>query len=128
MPTVAQCTGPPIPAGATAQYTAGLFDANMKPVPGSAFSSLQLTIADTLTGTIINNVNGVSILNVGRGTVDPQGNLTINLQTGDTALQYPAFPLVKRSLLIVGVYNGGASTLIHQANFLIAALLGGLGE
>ena len=126
MPTIVQCRGGPVVAGSTPQYTAGLFDASGNPVAGSNLTTFTLTIVDTLTGAIINGVSGVNILNTGRGTVDDLGNVTVNLLSGDTALDYPTLDLVSRSLIFWYSYNNGATVGAHQADFQIVSLAGGL--
>lgn len=128
MPTIAECRGPPVPSGSTPIYTSALVDTSDNPIPGSNLNTLTLTIADTLTGMIINGVQNVNILNANRGIIDQFGNVTVLLEPGDTMLSYPSYPRVERSLIFVWTYNGGASVGIHQANFKIDAVAIPIGQ
>lgn len=122
MPAVVNVPGGSFAAGATLLYTAQLVDPNYNPIAGSALNTLVLTIADTMTGAIINNCQDVNILNTGRGTIDESGNLTITLSSADTAMSETPAPQVQRSLIYDWTYNGGQATGRHQANFVLTAL------
>lgn len=128
MPTIAECRGPPVPSGSTPIYTAALVDTNDNPIPGSNLNTMLLTIADTLTGTIINGVQNINILNTNRGIIDQFGNVTVLLEPADTMLGYPSYRIVERSLIFVWTYNGGSSVGIHQANFKVQALAIPIGQ
>lgn len=120
----------PWASGSTPVYQGQIVDPYGNGIPAADFSALTLTIADTLTGTIINNVDQVNILNTGRGTIDTEGNLTINLQAGDTSMsEVPGAAQVQRSLIIDWTYavtgsQASAGSGRHQANFILAALAG----
>lgn len=115
-----------IPEGSTPTYTANLVDSFGDPVPAQDLNTLTLTICDTLSGEIINSCDQENILNGGRGTITPEGLLTIQLLTGDTSMSELAANVVQiqRSLIIDWTYDGGAKTGRHQANFPITRLAG----
>ncbi|MDE2105056.1 MAG: hypothetical protein KGL39_47900 [Patescibacteria group bacterium] len=122
--------GAPWAAGSTPIYTDQIVDPYGTGIPASAFSALTLSIVDTLSGTVINNVNQTNILNTGRGSIDSAGNLTISLEAGDTSLsELPSAAQVQRSLIIDWTYSvsgsqPSAGTGRHQVNFVIVALAG----
>ena len=124
MPAIANVPGGPWAAGTTPVYTATLVDGSGNPISGVTLAALTLTIADTLTGTIINGVSQINILNTGRGTIDAAGLLTISLEPGDTSMSETTGPQVQRSLIIDWTYNAGAAVGRHQANFMLVALAG----
>lgn len=115
-----------VPAGSTAIYTGKIVDESGNGIPAANLAApLALSIIETGDGVIINAVDRVNILNTNRGTVDSQGNLTINLRAGDTAW-LPAYPpslaSIKRSLVIDWIFNGGLSVGRHQFNFIVQSL------
>lgn len=116
----------PIAAGSTAQYTCKLTDVNGVPVPGSALTSLVLSLFDTMRGVIVNSIKDVNILNTGRGTIDEQGNITVIFGPDDTALIGLPAPGMKqyRSAVVDWEYNSGPLVSVgrHQMNFTILAL------
>ena len=125
MPAIANASGGPVAANTTPSFTFVLVNAAGTPISGAALQTLTLTIADTLTGTVINGVSAVNILNTNRGTIDNLGNLTITLEVADTALpETPVPPQIQRSLIIDWAYNGGVSVGRHQSNFIIVNLVG----
>lgn len=114
-----------IAEGSTPSYMATIVDGNGNAIPASSLTTLTLTIANTTTGVVINNCQQVNILNSGRGTVDANGLLTINLLVGDTSLSdSPGVAFVSRSLIIDWTYNGGTSTGRAQRDFIVRALAG----
>jgi|SRR6185437_2023727 len=113
-----------VAAGATAVYTGQLQDEDGNPISAGQLGSLTLSIVDTFSGAVVNNASQVNILNADRGTVDAQGNLTVTLETGDTALLVAADKREYRSLVFDWTYDGGAKSGRHQADFLIEALTG----
>lgn len=114
----------PFAAGSTPVYQAQIVDVDGQGVPASLITALTLSIADVLTGAIINGVTQVNILNTGRGTVDAEGNLTITLVQGDTGTsEYPGASMVERAL-VVDVATRGGLVNRHQVNFNLLALLG----
>jgi hypothetical protein len=124
MPVVTNISGGPFPAGSTAVYTAQLLDAYGNPIPGSALTSLTLTIVDTLSGAVVNGVQQQNILNTDRGVIDQQGNLTLSLEAGDMTITNPSALRIQRSLVLDWTYNGGSSSGRHQANFTLTQLSG----
>ena len=122
--------GTPFAANSTPTYTGQMVDPYVNGIPASDFSALTLTIADTLSGAIINSVNQVNILNTGRGAIDSSGNLTISLEAGDTSMsEVPGIAQIQRSLIIDWTYavtgsQPSSGSGRHQANFLLVALAG----
>ena len=114
----------PIPAGSTPTWAFQLLDENKNPIGVTALASLTLTISDPVSLSIVNSVSDKNILNADRGTVDAQGNVTIVLQGGDTALLNSTDQMEERSLIAIWTYNGGTRTGKHQADFQIQALSG----
>lgn len=119
-----QAPNGPYASNSTPIYQCQLVDIFGVGIPAASFSSLWLSIFDTLSGQTINNCNRVSILNVGRGTVDSSGNLTVTLTSADTDTgSVPSASQVQRSLLIGWTYSNVTSSgsSQHQVDFLIRA-------
>lgn len=119
-------TATPFAAGSTPSYTATIIDEDNDPVPSSVLSSVTLSIVDTASGSIINGVSAVNILNNDRGTVDQSGNLTVNLAASDTQIFNPANNLESRSLVITWVISGvgGGGTGKKQIDFSLQKMSG----
>jgi hypothetical protein len=114
----------PYAAGSTPVYIGQIVDATGTGIPSANLAALTLTIADTLSGEVINGCEAVNILNTDRGTVDGQGNLTIRLEVGDTSLGEVNTPSVQRSLVIDWSVKPNDEIGRHQVNFIILALAG----
>ena len=120
----------PYAAGSTPIYRGTLVDPYGAGIPAADLSSLTLTIADVLTGDVINGVSQVNILNTGRGTIDSSGNLQVSLLAADTSMdEVPGSLQVERALVIDWTYatSGPAATSgsgRHQVNFTLVALSG----
>jgi hypothetical protein len=117
-----------VPANSTAIYTAALAETPIgPPIPPYSLFSLTLTTFDTLTGTIINNVNKTNILNTDRGMVEQVTiggttitQLTVDLNTGDTDMsEVPGSLQVQRSLLFNFSWNGGTNQSWHRCDFIV---------
>jgi len=108
-----------VAAGATVQYQAKLVDQDNQPL--GDLESLTLSLVDTKTGTIVNAVNDLDILNVDRGTLDDKGNLRVILLPADTTLDIDVKRSV-RSLVLKWSYSSGKQGR-HQVDFKIEALL-----
>jgi len=93
-------------------------------IPAADFLTLTLSIRDTLTGAIINDCTQDNILNTGRGTIDDEGNLMIQLEVADTSMSgTPSASRVQRSLIIDWL-TATNLTGRHQANFILTRLAG----
>lgn len=120
----------PYAEGSTPIYTGQIRDVFGAGIPATAFSSLTLSIVSTLTGEVINGVDAVDILNTGRGTIDSSGNLTIQLESGDTSLStFPGQARVQYSMIIDWTYETvvaptSSGSGRHQVNFSVLALAG----
>ncbi len=127
---IAQAPNGPYAAGSTPVFTGQLLDPYGVGIPAAAFSSLTLSIVDTLSGDVINGASQVNILNTGRGTVDASGNLVISLLAADTAMsEAPGASQIQRSLVIDWTYATvglapSAGSGRHQVNFLLLSLAG----
>jgi hypothetical protein len=110
--------GGPFAAGASLVYIDIIRDEDGTPVPGSLLTSLTLTLLDTFNGAIVNGINGVNILNTGRGTVDDGGNLEVILSPADMSMSETYVPLLQRSMIFTYGVPGGL-TGIHRADFLV---------
>lgn len=126
MPAIVNAPGGPYAAGSTPVYTALLVDQLGQPISGANLTTLQLSIVDTLTGAVI--LPQTNILNVDRGTIDGLGNLTISLESSDTAIGDVDGSLgnteIERALIIDFTYNDGRNAGRHQVNFILLALAG----
>lgn len=124
---IASLPGSPYAAGQTVVVQGQLVDELGVGVSSAQLTSLTLTIVDTLTGVVVNNVLQVNILNTGRGTVDALGNLTIRLLPGDTSMiNEPGATQLQRSLVIDWQFAQGQVTSSgrQQCNFTLYALAG----
>lgn len=96
--------------------------------PGSAISSLTMTIVNTQTGLIINNCDNIDFFSR-NGTVDENGLLTYPFQSGDTSLiDTPNLTSVLRSLIFNGSYEIGQKVFRHEAKFMVTELSDELNE
>lgn len=112
----------PIVAGTTAVYTGYLQDATGAPIPPANLNSLSLTIRDTLTGSIINGVQNINILNTGRGALSQNASgtlLTCTLVSGDTGAFNATQGFEIRSLFFSWTFNNASGQGFHQADFQI---------
>lgn len=125
MPAIINIPGGPIPAGSTPIYRAKIVDGFGRGISAASLDTLTLTIVDTKTETIINDCDQVDILNTGRGTLDGNGNLAVQLLAGDTSMsEVPGLPQVQRALVFDWTYNFGTNVGRHQASFMLVALAG----
>lgn len=101
--------------GSTPQYVTTLTDVDgTTPLLPAQLVTLTLTLYDLSSGanTIVNSCNQANILNTGRGTIEADGTLTIQLTALDTAILVATRAYEKRRLLIewtwgpAGIYVG----------------------
>lgn len=124
MNAVTTISGGPFPSAATLVYSGQLLDGAGAGIPFADLDSFTLTISRLGSGSIVNGVERVDVLNAGRGTVDAEGNYQIVLSPDDTNL-LPGAPLGTQtvmSLVIDWTFNGGQVTGRHQANLTLVAL------
>lgn len=121
MSSITNISNGPFAAGSTIVYTGVIQDASGNPVSGQQLVTLTLSLVETDTGLVLNNVDQVNILNQDRGTVDNLGNLTITLSPADTAMTSD-LQVNLYSLIIDFSYNGGTGR--HQVNFKVQQLSG----
>jgi hypothetical protein len=121
MPIV-QAPNGPYPVNSTPIAQGVIVDPFGVPIPAADISVLTLTIFDTLTQTIINNVSNVDILNTGRGTVDSAGLLTIKFEAADLNMdETPGVLELQRSFVVSWTYSNvsSAGSSSAQVNFPI---------
>lgn len=124
MPTIVNLPNGPFASDTTPVYTCQIVDGTGAGIPAADFLTLTLSIRDTLTGAIINNCTQDDILNTGRGAIDDEGNLTIQLEVADTSMSgVPSASRVQRSLIIDWL-TATNLTGRHQANFTLTRLAG----
>lgn len=93
------------------------------PVVPADLASLTLTLyALDETLTIINGLNAVNILNVGRGSLDANGELIVVLGLLDTAILDQTQLMEKRVMLIQGVDISGSQATRHEVILTIRQL------
>ena len=107
----------------TARYTNRFYDEAGDPLADTDLNALTLTIYEEAGGTIINGVNDTNILNVGRGVVDAQGNLTITLEPADNQVVNSAREDEVHAMLIKWTYNT-TSKGAHLVRFPVRNLRG----
>lgn len=117
-------------ADATFTYRGVFLDDQLNPIPLSALVSLTLSLFDTNAASpaVVNDVDGIGILNTDRGVVSAGGQLTLTLAgnpgtVGDTSLTDPTNAREWRSILLRWTYNSptGLATGRHRVRFLIVA-------
>lgn len=117
--------GTQVLAGSSLVYTGQFLDTSGNPIGASALTTVTLTICDTISRQVVNQVSAVNILNSGRGAVDSQGNLTLTLQSGDTVKLNPVTAQEMRSLIIEWTYQAGAMIGKHEVQFPVLAIAPG---
>jgi hypothetical protein len=119
---------PKIPSGGTFKYLAQFVDETGSPIVAADLSTLTLSIVDTISGAIVNGVDGVNVLNQGRGAIDANGNLTVTLglvaDRMDTVLLNASDQAEQRSIVLNWTWNGGTEAMAKQVDFLIIAMPG----
>lgn len=111
----------PVIAGTTPVYTGQLVDSTLAPIGSGALTTMTLTLTDTVSNGIINNVDNIDILNTGRGTVNSSGVVTIALLTGDTMLFNVNNFVEERQMTIDYTFNGGLKVAAKIVLFTVTA-------
>lgn len=109
----------------TLRLTATLVDEAGVAIPSIGLSSLTLTLynRDSVLKEIINSVDGVNILNAGRGTVHAtSGLLTIMLEPNDNGVVDAASDLEWHRALIQGTYAAGTKAFKQEIDFQVRNL------
>lgn len=105
----------PVPEKTSLRYRASLTKEDGTALAAAELSTLTLTLYALDTArTIINSVNGTNILNVGRGTIDANGLLTVILTPDDTQVLDATLAEEKHVLLFQGTYASGAKATRHE--------------
>lgn len=98
----------PITEGSTVYLTGTILDHLLAPVPSAALFSLKVWVTDLKTGSVINNRNGQSILNVNGGTIHATtGAWTFKLGALDSAIVNTTDPYERHRVLVEWAYNVG---------------------
>jgi hypothetical protein len=124
LPPIINLPNGPFASSTQPRYRGQIFDNGGAGMELANLATFVLTIADTLTGEIINGVNRVDVFNTGRGLIDDGGGFTILLETADTAMdEVPGAPQVTRSLVLEWTTNDvPPETGRHQADFILLRL------
>ena len=113
-----------VPEGATLRYTARLTDERNLPLSSQAMMTMTLTLYD-LSGsaqTILNEVDGIDILNTGRGTLDTQGVLVVTLSPEDNPIVDDRRKRERHLMLFEWTFDGGNKTGRHEVEFVVRNL------
>lgn len=111
----------PIARATEALYKAVLVDEKDPPsvIKGSDLESIVLSLFDG--NQIFNSIQDVSILNVDRGTIDEDGNLSILLSSSDT--DFSGTESIVRNVVYKWTYSGGKKGR-HQFKMNLIPLAG----
>lgn len=123
MPAIVKLTTS-IAARSSVVYKAQLVAEDGTPLPATDIAILTLSLRDSMTREIINGLDNTDILNVGRGTLDAEGNLTVILGTDDTVPlgDPPVAGFQYRSMVLNWVGTNGTTVGWHQVDFTITIL------
>lgn len=102
----------PYVQGSTPTISMQLVDTNKNPIPGSVLDTLVFTLAawnGAAPWVPIDDIENINILNTDRGTIDENGNLTVNLLSSDTQVATMVTPLVQRAVIVRFTLNNGTS-------------------
>jgi hypothetical protein len=112
-----------VPEGATWRFKGILKDEQGQVIQGSALATLTLTLKDRDTGTILNGVNAVNILNTGRGVVDEAGLLRVTLTPADNVMQDSAKDLEAHVMVLRWTWGATAEKAgAHEVEFSVKNL------
>lgn len=106
-----------IPEKSSAKLTGIIRDESGVAVPGASLTTWVLTIYDLETQAIINTVDHVNILNVGRGTVDGSGNFSVQFEPNDNPIITVSKTIERHVWLFEWTYQGG--TRIGRQEMLV---------
>jgi len=119
--TVRAVSSEVVPEKSTWRYTGVLKDETDTVVAAAQLTTLTLTLyALDAALTIINSVDAVNILNVGRGTVHAtNGTVTIIFEPADNAILDAALIEERHLALIQFTYAAGAKAGRHEVEFAV---------
>ena len=107
----------------TCRITGALVDETGAALGSSSLTTLTLTLyALTDKLPIINAVDGVNILDTGRGAIDAGGNLTLTLTPADGAIQATGSPSEIHRALLKWTWLAGAKAGAHEIDFRVRNL------
>lgn len=88
-----------------AVFTAQVQDENGVAIPAASILTLKMWLYVRSTGEIINNRDGVNVLNANGGTVDGSGNFTLVLDPADNEFQGTSGGTEVHVMLLRWTYN-----------------------
>ena len=109
------------PEKGTLQYSVLLED-EAGAILGNTLDSLKLTLYDLSgrTQAIINAIDGIDIMNTGRGSLDTlTGRWTVTLGPADNIMLNAAQPYERHLMLLQWTYASGAKAGKHEVEFLV---------
>ena len=113
----------PIPDSITWPVSGQLVDAVGVGISQADLLTFTLTLFDTMSGAIVDDVSQADILNTGRGTVDDEGNFVVTLTADDTSTgELPGATMVQRSMVLD--WSTSSFSGRQQVNFWIEVLGG----
>jgi hypothetical protein len=111
----------PVPERVGWRYQGTLKDEAGVPIPSTSFAALTIKIY-ALNPTLSDIQTSVSVLNVGRGTLDPNGLLTVTFLPDDSAMVDAALPEERHLALIEGDYSTPTRKFAHEIEWLVINL------
>jgi hypothetical protein len=106
--------------GAQMKYTGVLQDESGNAVGSVILTTFTLTVYSVLPNLpIVNGMDHVSILNVGRGTVDSLGNVVVTFSPADMAAPESGLSIVERVMLLEWTWAGGAKGSDQEVHFFV---------
>lgn len=112
---------PPIASGSSFIYKVQFSDENDEILTPGAFQEIKLSIVNTNTGEIINDIENENLLSSARAAFDVDYTLSITIQPEETLISEDR---LSRSLILEWVYGPSEMVGRHQAKFDIVRLSG----
>ena len=105
------------PADATVTYTGQFVDYENAPV--TQLLSLTLSLYKTNSPTVVNGVDRINILNLGRGSVDAFGKVTVTLSGADTGLLVANDQYEYRTMILDWTYSSPTGVAAGRRRILL---------
>lgn len=108
----------PVGERTTVRYTGQLVDETGANIAKASVATLTLSIINSDTDAIVNNVSRVNILDTGRGTLGTTGLVTITLEPADNQMADQTHQFEKHILYIEWTYGtNGTKAGNHEVEF-----------